>query len=390
MPPRIAVVHPHISCAGGSESRALWTVQALQDEFDVTLISMGELNIDELNHYYGTNLSTNYLKLIEIPFPRLIGRHLSAIRGYPLSRYCRKNAPKYDVMISAYNFMDFGRIGIQFLGDFSFDDNIRNLLHPTIKKNFRFASIRKVLKCPYTILAERLHGDTWERMIGNLTIANSVWSQQLLKERFGIQAKVIYPPVSEIVNNIAWEKREDGFVMIGRISPEKRHALVIQSIRKLRKKGYDIHLHLVGDVNDKVNKKYINDLRCLVGEDESFIHFEGRLSGKMKQLLINRHKYGVSACKNEAFGIAIVEMIKGGCIVFVPNSGGQVEIIDNPLLLFQDADIDQKILNTITSDKDQKSLRKHLLDQSKKFSSQIFMNEVKSLIKEIFFSSISK
>lgn len=44
--------------------------------------------------------------------------------------------------------------------------------------------------------------------------------------------------------------------------------------------------------------------------------------------LISSQKFGIHGHNFEHFGMAIAEMITGGCIVFSPNGGGQVEIVN--------------------------------------------------------------
>ena len=54
---RIAIVHPCLGF-GGSEARALWTLEALKDKYGVSLITDGDVDLPRLNEYYGTMLRT--------------------------------------------------------------------------------------------------------------------------------------------------------------------------------------------------------------------------------------------------------------------------------------------------------------------------------------------
>ena len=51
---KIAVVHPRIIAGGGSESCSLWIVEALKNDYDVSLITMGEANLDVFNKSFNT------------------------------------------------------------------------------------------------------------------------------------------------------------------------------------------------------------------------------------------------------------------------------------------------------------------------------------------------
>jgi glycosyltransferase involved in cell wall biosynthesis len=386
---KVAIVHPYLRCAGGSEARALWAVQALQYDYHVTMITMGKTNLIDLNKYYGTNLSLKSFQAIEIPFPPILGKYFYALRIYPLARYCRKQANRYDLMISTYNFMDFGKKGIQFLADFSFDDELRKALHPSLQYQKRGFFQNKIIKKPYLNLARLLTGDHWTRILTNLTIANSHWSQKVLLDKYGIQSNIIYPPVNEVFLDIPWNQRENGFIALGRISPEKRFEYVIHILSQIRKMGHDIHLHIVGSIEDSKNKVYIESIKDLSNQHKNWVFLEGILSGKDKYDMISKHKFGFSACKNEAFGIAVAEMIKGGCIVFVPDGGGQIEIINHDELIYDEADILMKLNAVLSNKAKQEILREHLKIQAKFFCSDKFMSDIKALVKD-FLSVLPK
>jgi hypothetical protein len=129
--PAMAVVHPRIAEGGGSEASALWMLEALQDEGRLTLITMGRPDFGALNRAYGTGVDGRKVACRPLPVPAGMGRRFDALRGWRLARYCRRYASEFDVMISAYNVMDFGRPGIQRIGDFSFDDRLRRMLYPS-------------------------------------------------------------------------------------------------------------------------------------------------------------------------------------------------------------------------------------------------------------------
>jgi glycosyltransferase involved in cell wall biosynthesis len=153
--------------------------------------------------------------------------------------------------------------------------------------------------------------------------------------------------------------------------------------------GHDIHLHIVGSINDSKNKAYIESIKDLCNQHKNWVFLEGILGGKDKCGLISQHKFGFSARKNEPFGIAVAEMIKGGCIVFIPDGGGQIEIINHSELIYDEADILMKLNAVLSNKAKQEALRKHLRIQAKFFSSNKFMSDVKALGKD-FLSVLPK
>ena len=64
---KIAIVHPCFRVGGGSEAMPLWMIETLKRKYDFTLITMGQINLDELNKAYGTDLKKGNLKLFQSP-----------------------------------------------------------------------------------------------------------------------------------------------------------------------------------------------------------------------------------------------------------------------------------------------------------------------------------
>lgn len=374
---KVAIVHPFLKTSGGSEARALWIAEALEEAYDVTLLTMGTPNLEALNAYYGTHLTLDQIHILSFPIPRIFKYRFDALRSYKLNKYCKQKSQDFDLMISTYNVMDFGRRGIQFIADFSFYDRLRHLLHP--KTGFlKFFYKRSPLRWAYLILSKILSGTCergWKR---NLTVANSRWCGKIISESLGIKTQVLYPPVVGNVPCIDWLDKRNGFIAMGRLVPEKGFNTVIEILKSVRQKGHNIHLHILGPVDDR---KYSRQLSALVRENEGWVFLEGQKSGSEKMEFIARHKYGISGCGNEAFGIAVAEMVKAGNIVFVPNGGGQTEIVDHPELIYDDVKkAVQKIDHVLGDNMLQADLLKHLNLQRNKFSVEIFQSKVKELV----------
>ena len=193
MKPRVAVVHPLLVAGGGSEACALGTIRALQDDFRVTLITMGRPDLPVLNAKYRAEIDLAQLETEFLPIPPGMGRLFDALRGFALARHCRRQARAYDLMISTYNVMDFGIPGIQMIADFSFDDDLRRELDfasGAVEGVFQRASAWRSI---YLGLARALAGDREEGWKGNRTVANSQWAGRLLRDKFGVGSQVDLP-----------------------------------------------------------------------------------------------------------------------------------------------------------------------------------------------------
>jgi len=377
MTPRVAVVHPYLLPGGGSEACAMWTVQALQDDCRVTLVSMGRPDLQKLNESCGTSVDLSKIELRSLAIPPGMRTRFDALRAGRVARYCRCHARAFDVMISTYNIMDFSVPGIQWIADFSFDDDLRRELDAksgaAAGRLYGPSRARSI----YLGLARGFagqKGDGWKR---NRTLANSEWTRRLLEEKFGVASEVIYPPVAVEASRIAWGEREDGFVVMGRLVPEKGIGLVIDILTEVRKVR-PMHLHILGR---RSRAGYAREIEALCRKNRDWVHLEGEVYGPEKQKLLAGHKYGLSGCYQEAFGIAVAEMVKSGAIVWVPDGGGQTEIVADAGLIYSDRDdAVARILAVVGDPVRESDLRGRLDGRASVFSSARSVSAMRAVV----------
>jgi|Deesub1362A_J573_1020465.scaffolds.fasta_scaffold06725_2 glycosyltransferase involved in cell wall biosynthesis len=377
---RILVVHPHLRPGGGSEARPLWIAEALKREYEVTLISQGRIDLAELNKAYGTSLQDKEIGKIELPSPSFVLNRFDAYRSIPLIRFCQNHAHDFDVLISAYNILDFKKRGIQFIADFSFSDRLRRKFHPSSSWQEKLVYEFSPWRFFYLKLAQWLSRTSSSGWRSNLTIANSRWTQKILKEYFNLDSEVIYPPVMSSENTLSWESREDGFIVLGRVSPEKRIEAAIDIVQAVRErlKGKSVHLHLIGGAS---RTSYLKKIKLKITDCQEWIFWEGPAYGSVKFELLGRHKFGLHGLAFESFGIAVAEMIKSGCLVWVPAGGGQEEIVNHYWLVYNNLeDAVEKITYVLRHPELQKELLFHLKKQSENFSAKTFQEKVRDLI----------
>jgi glycosyltransferase involved in cell wall biosynthesis len=313
-----------------------------------------------------------------------LGLHRSArfaaLQSAFFQRCVRRVAPEYDVMISAYNPCDFGVPGIQLIGDFTFSHELYLTMHPTLRDYRRWWYGDSSLRTAYLGLCRSIWRPDpagWRR---NVTVANSDWTRYLMHREFGIEARTVYPPVAEDFPQIPWEVREDGFVCVGKIVPEKRADAAIRILSGVRERGHNVHLHILGGFD---SSPYAKRLKKLAEANLDWVFLEGMTYGERKKRLLGGHRYGIHACENEAFGIAPAEMAKAGCITFAPNGGGQREILNHPLLTFSDEeDAVERTNAVLASDALKVILRQHLAAQTRKFSAENFASGVRAVVFE--------
>jgi glycosyltransferase involved in cell wall biosynthesis len=189
---------------------------------------------------------------------------------------------------------------------------------------------------------------------------------------------VLYPPVVFNSPIVDWQDREIGFVCVGRISYEKRIEQIIEIISRLRQLGHDVHLHIVGAIDES---PYGMMIRSLCHTNRQWIIAEGEKCGAEKEELLARHRFGIHARPHEAFGIAVAEMVKAGCIPFVPDGGGQIEIAQRPALCYRNIEHAVTQIDTVLRDaRLQQNLCEHVRTQSARFSTELFMSEFRGIV----------
>jgi glycosyltransferase involved in cell wall biosynthesis len=194
---------------------------------------------------------------------------------------------------------------------------------------------------------------------------------------------VVYPPAVGKFADVPWDQRKDGFVCIGRISGEKRIQLMIEILAAVRRAGPQVHLHVVGKLFDA---GYLDSIRRLVQASAPWVHLHENLSRPELAELISRHRYGIHAMLDEPFGMAVAELISGGCITFVPNRGGQVEIVGNDerLIYSSREDAVNKILRALREPDYQASLRNHVASRRSLFGAERFANRIREVVGDYF------
>jgi hypothetical protein len=91
--------------------------------------------------------------------------------------------------------------------------------------------------------------------------------------------------------------------------------------------------------------------------------------------LMSQCRYGIHALIDEHFGIAPAEMARAGCIPFVHNSGGQVEIVgrDERLCYTTTTEAAAKFVSVMRNQAWQQELRDAVLRRSELFTPEAFV-----------------
>jgi glycosyltransferase involved in cell wall biosynthesis len=343
----IAIIHPNMASAGGAESYCMRLLEYFQKRGNtITFITDKKIDLKRLNEKFNNTVDVKKITVIRPMLCRIIGTiephvHLLSHMEFAFfTRYLKKH-DDFDLAISTKGEMDLGKPGMQVMP------------HPP---NLSKASLLGGLYLWFL----RLLGQKKENISANITICHSEYIRFFYGAEYGgTNSFVIYPPIRKSTKSVAWDKRENGFVILGRIEKDKQTDKAIELIGKLNERGMDTHLHIIGNGSGA----YYEKIRRMTGKDDK-IHLEGFVDNDRYFDIVTAHKFALHMKKNEPAAVTIREAINSGCIVFGNDSGGTSEIFDyNDDLLF---DTDKEALQKIMEVMSHSLMQKVILRDMKK------------------------
>jgi glycosyltransferase involved in cell wall biosynthesis len=376
----ILLIQPSLGPPGGAAGVAAWMIEALRGEYDITALTWHAVDVGCTNRYFGTSLRESDFTVL-LPFPALrwlLDRApipLSLLKTQLLVRHAKRLHRKYNLLISASNEADLGRPGIQYV-------HFPAAFLPRPACDLRWYHGWPGALNAYRRLCRGISDNSTRLLKNNLTLVNSNWTGGKMREWHGIDSITLHPPIAGEFPTVPWPQRENGFVCIGRLSPEKEFDKVIDIVAALRARGYGPHLHLISG-RDAYLSSYRTHIYQRVAENASWLTLHEDIARADLAALITTHRYGIHGMSEEHFGMAVAEMVRGGCIVFVPRGGGQVEIVgDQERLLYSTAEeaVD-KISATIEDAARQLALRDVLEKRGALFSTERFVLEFRGIVR---------
>lgn len=375
--PRLLVVQPNLNPPGGAGLVATFALETLRDEYEIQVLTWEPAEWATIDRFYGTTLSDTHI--VTHGFSRAL-RRIVAFDPDPdsfqrvgfLVRCAKRMCTAFDFTLSFCDEMDLGGRGLQYIHY----PWLENLYHELNAPQSLFHTLRLRYR-PLQLISDF----SFARMKQNVTLVNSDWIGARVQKLYGISTTTVYPPVATNALHAAWDTRENGFLCIGRISPEKRLEVVIEILARVRARGYAIHLHLVG-TRARNAPSYYYEIRNLVQAHAEWIQLHENISRTELNQMLAAHRYGIHGHAQEHFGLAVAEMVCGGCIVFVPNDGGQVEIVGGePRLLYASPEeAVEKIARVLQDENAQTELRAALAARAAQFSVERFMQKVRAVV----------
>ena len=379
----LLLVTHRINAGGGGNCVSAWALQALCEEWDVTLLCETTPDIESVNHYYGTQLDQGCFKTRTLPWLlRMTGKldtHSQSI--WPLAwliRTCHRIGGDFDLLISVANEVDLGHRSIQYT---HYPIYARRM--PMIRKyagTSPWNQLRGLLRGeyrPWMIFTETDPG----RIEKNLFLANSRWTARLIQSHYAVDPQVLYPPVRIAESTLPWDSRKPAFAILGRLSALKRQCLAIDLLEKVRERGHAVDLHIIGDPDPNDHGAYASHIQQRAWEAGDWAQVHMSVTRQELDSIVGRCRFGLHLREEEHFGIAIAEMMSFGCIVFVPNGGGQVEIVgrDSGLVFESIDDAVNRICHLLDDDSLQIAMSTRQQERALRFSTDKFMARLQKI-----------
>jgi glycosyltransferase involved in cell wall biosynthesis len=390
---RVLIVHPVLEGHGGGQAVAAWTIQALRDSAELTLLTKRKVDCDELNRYFGTALKPGDFQIHYVPsiydrIPALMPFHGELLKTAFLSRCCKRLTARrpFDVIISTNNEFDFGTKGIQYVHyPWNASPRASNEHKPwnswprnVDKKHwYQFAGSVAL----YWGICNRIGGISRERIRRNVTLANSEFIRGLIRGAYKIDSVVVHPPVPGGFPGIPWERRESSFVALGRQAPEKNWPQAVEILRLVRASGHPVRFTLIGSPDHPETERKLAQLAMA---DSDWFTVHTNLPREQMIQIIARHRYGIHAMVDEHFGIAVAEFQRAGCIPFVHRSGGPMEIagFDDRLMFENSSEAAAKISRVLGNEDLQRELAAQANTRAARYTSETFMQDIRRQVEE--------
>lgn len=212
-----------------------------------------------------------------------------------------------------------------------------------------------------------------------LVLTNSSWTANKVKEVYGVEAHVLYPPAD--VNYFAYDGRPKGkvIVTVSRITPEKG----LWKLPRVASQLPDYEWYLVGTAAAKSGAlARIKEEIARSGADNFHI-ITNAPRNELRELLL-RASFYVHPPFAEHFGIAVVEAMAAGAIPIVYRDGGAWTDIVSPIseeLGYSNPEEIPSIIRKLEANEAlMEELRKKAIERSREFSSEAFRRKFSEII----------
>lgn len=355
---KIGIIHGFVGGGGGTEK----TLEAI---FEIFLEKKTEINL------YTVSKPT-------IPIPQKIKVHSKLPIRFPIfgiyQRYLEsqliKQTKNDDIVIQASGGVTLPRFKNQKIVIYCHHD-FQNEIE---KSSTKYKGIWGIYYKPYYQLSKNFLKNIQDKNI--FLIANSNFVQNSIKNKFGKDSIVIYPPVElSIFQNSIGKKNQ--VVTISRYSKEKNLEFALTAMNEV-----NTPYTIIGNTKTKSNLLYYEKLKTMIKNNTSINLLKDIQRNMLIEMVQNSKVYFHPS--EETFGITVVESIAAGCIPVVPNNSAHLETVPfEDLRYIPDSILDarKKIQNALDGKYDY--LVPQLRDTINQYSKDVFKKSFYDYIEKL-------
>lgn len=357
---------------------AAWALQALRDEFHVTLGTLGPVDYENVNRNFGTSLREGDFEVRLAPLHYKALERIIPTRGALLQLCMTMRLAQmldaqehFDILLGTENEADFGRPGVQYV-------HFPWVYLPRPRNELNWFHYIPGFLTAYRVLCGRLGHISNEGLRRNLSLANSTFVAGAIRRVHSMDSIILHPPVPGEFPEVPWERKRAAVIAVGRIHPCKRWDMAVEIMDRVRQHGLELGLTLIGARDDR---EYGRRLAALAATRPWF-RILNDLTREQLIAEVAAHRYGIHTMENEHFGIAVAELLRGGTIPFVHDSGGPVEIVGGreELRFRNAAEGAEKIAAINANSSLEQDLRDYLHQLRDCFSTERFCRELREIL----------
>ena len=386
---KVLIYHKQLtSFLAGGAFQPLKFVAELQKTCEVTLALNGDADIRHVAEMSGVPVDADRLRVVRLdPESRFVTSR-EWLASLLRMRKLKSLAKDADACISTANIIDFGKPAHHFVyllsqfGGAAFYDYImgrRGGFGPRrMLRRMGTAFYENVVRPLFGIRPlKRIVADRRERIY-----PTSGYVEEVLRGYFGpFNSSIFYPPTTFEFNDGTVKRDPLLAIYVGRIFPPKKITDIVAIVERARAiSGKDLKLHVAGQLQQS---PYTDLLRSMERE-RPWLKLVGPVYGKEKETFMLSAAYALHAERDEAFGIAIAEYLKAGCIPIVPDQGGPKEIVADKALEFHTVEEAANTLSRLVGDDAfREERRAHCAGRAAEFSLDAYERRQRAVIAQI-------
>jgi glycosyltransferase involved in cell wall biosynthesis len=312
----VIVAHPSLNRGGGAEKVCLTTVRTLVKKgYRVTLATVDKTDWPFLRERFGEISSPNkeFYLLEKMTVKGKFSQAALTLSCYLPELFFLKMKAEHEVLVNTYGDL------VDSIADISYINAVPlRVAHHYPESGFSSSAVWRTITQGYGFslsVADRI-------FVNNILLANSRFTQHVMKKHLRRHSKVVYPPVdTEKFRLLAAKKakRENLVAVVSRLRLGKQLELV-PKIARLARKGRFVILGLADEASQDAIDSLTRTIKSLGVEDR----VELLVNRSFRELagVLASAKVFLSSQRFEAFGMAVVESMASGCVPVVPRDGG--------------------------------------------------------------------